>query len=117
MSNKDNLGELIKAAMRAEKITQDGLAEKMGVSRQTINNHLSRRRIDRDFLLQLKELTGIDFVNYYEQENLDSNSGIPHPPPANLTEYLLMDKLTYMQKELETLKREIGKLKDKNVKE
>lgn len=67
MTTQDNLGELIKSALRTNKITQEQLADKLGVSRQTVNNSLSKSRIDKTFLEELKRVTGIDFVDYYDK--------------------------------------------------
>lgn len=133
MSTETNLGDLIKSAMRAEKITQDDLASKMGVSRQTINTHLSKSRIDKDFLLELKKHTGIDYTNFYDKSPITQNHGLAHPkkweklltlplellkgkdvtPEDTKTISEYMAQLSEAQREFEELERKLDELENK----
>lgn len=121
MSSKVDLGELIKAALKAEKVTQDELAGKMGVSRQTVNNHLSKRKIDADFLASLKEHTGIDYTDYYDKPHkVHDLAKKGFPKPGSLARFLNMQewlKIEHTQTEIDNMAKLLKKLDEEHEKE
>lgn len=59
-----NLGDKIKTARKAQKITQQALADRLGVHRSTVANYeLTRRRPSLDELKQIAKILHVD-VNY-----------------------------------------------------
>ena len=59
-----NLGDKIKMARKAQKITQQALADRLGVHRSTVANYeLTRRRPSLDELKQIAKFLHVD-VNY-----------------------------------------------------
>ncbi|WP_432714399.1 helix-turn-helix domain-containing protein [Pedobacter sp.] len=81
MSNKEgkSLGELIKEALKDKGLNQSAVAKKMNVSKQVINQIDRRKSFDLPFLTLLKDVTGIDFTDYYYNSNK-----IISPKPADL---------------------------------
>lgn len=66
MSTKDNrsLGEIIKEDLKSKGINGSAVARKMKVARQVINQIDRRKKFDIDFLLDLKEASGLDYTRY-----------------------------------------------------
>lgn len=59
-----NLGEKIKAARKAQKITQQAMADRLGVHRSTVANYeIERRRPSLDELKEIAKILHVD-VNY-----------------------------------------------------
>lgn len=61
---KENLGTVIKEAIKEKGLNQSAVAAKMGFKRQTINQLDRRKTFDLEFLQLLKEATGLDFTDY-----------------------------------------------------
>lgn len=59
---KKTLGEIIKETMKKKGIKSSVVARKMNLSRQAISQIDQRKKFDLDFLLRLKEASGLDFT-------------------------------------------------------
>lgn len=58
----ENLGELIKKAIKDSGLKESFIADKMGISRQYLNQVELKKNFDLDFLQKLKDASKIDFT-------------------------------------------------------
>jgi transcriptional regulator with XRE-family HTH domain len=61
----ESLGVIIKKAIKDSGFKETFIAEKMNVSRQTINQIDLRKTFDLEFLQKLKAASGLDFTGYF----------------------------------------------------
>ncbi len=60
----ESLGDLIKKEIKRRGLKASFIAEKMGVSRQTLNAIETRKTFDLEWLQRFKAASGIDFTDY-----------------------------------------------------
>jgi transcriptional regulator with XRE-family HTH domain len=60
----ETLGEIIKKAIKERGLKESFIAEKMGVSRQSLNQIETRKTFDLEWLQKFKAASGIDFTQY-----------------------------------------------------
>lgn len=74
-------GEVLKEALRKQKITQEEAATKLGLSRQTIVNYIRMEKLSADFIIKVKERLGIDLTAEPGQQIIalpqNHNLGVP----------------------------------------
>lgn len=61
---QNSVGERIKKTLKDRGLNQSAIAKKMNVSKQVINQIDRRKYFDLEFLTQLSEASGIDFINF-----------------------------------------------------
>ncbi|MNK53058.1 hypothetical protein D3C87_720090 [compost metagenome] len=72
------LGELIKNAIVDKSLNQSAIARKMGVAKQTINQIERKKIFDLDFLVKLRDASGLDFTSHAlpnDKKNYVNNDG------------------------------------------
>lgn len=71
MSAELPIGELIKIAIKASGLTQEAAANALGISRQTLNNTLSKAIIEQEFIDEVAEKLNLDLTNVKTKPNGD----------------------------------------------
>lgn len=66
----ENLGELIRKDIVAKDIPITKIAKKLGMSRQSISQIHLRKSFDLAFLQKLKDVLGLDYLHYFNNEKL-----------------------------------------------
>ncbi len=67
----DHLGKAILEEIKQRGLTQQYVADKIGVPRQTVNQFKNRKIFDSKLLSDLKTEVGIDFTDFYERNYTD----------------------------------------------
>ncbi len=114
-----SLGEIIHDDIREKNLNASTIARKMNISRQVINQISTRKRFDLDFLLKLKDASGLDYTSYAfdrVMENLLKEPEPSYPLNTNTIEVSLslkinadQDNLGNLSALIETFKLEAGK--------
>lgn len=81
--NMETLGEIIKKTLKDKGIKESYVADKMGVSKQVINQIDRRKNFDAEFLKKLEDIVDIDFSVYMPaQTSRHITTSIPDVPKS-----------------------------------
>lgn len=64
IKQEESLGEIIKRTIKERGLKEAFVADKMGISKQSINQISKRKTFDIEWLQKLKAATGLDFTEY-----------------------------------------------------